>query len=204
MPAQSTVTELLHAWSAGDPAAADGWVPLLYDELRRIAARHLRGERVEHTLEPTALVHEAYLRLAELRAIHWQSRSHFFAMAGRMMRRVLVDHARRLGRDKRGGGAVRVALEGAEAENGFGPGRGVGYELDLLALDAALERLTAFDPESTTVIELHFFSGLTFAETAEALGLSTATVVRRFRAAKAWLFRELAGAEPPPSHPDGP
>ncbi len=193
-PGERSVTELLHAWSAGDLAAADSWVPALYDELRRLAAAQLRGERDEHTLEPTALVHEAYLRLSELRAIDWQNRSHFCAMAGRMMRRVLVDHARSLARDKRGGGRVRVLLEEAGLA---APAR----EIDLIALDAALERLAAFDPEAISVIELHTFGGLTLDETAQALELSSATVVRRFRAAKAWLYRELkplGAAEAPP------
>jgi len=183
-PAERSVTELLHAWSAGDLHAADSWVPALYDELRRLAAAQLRGERDEHTLEPTALVHEAYLRLAELRAIDWRSRSHFCAMAGRMMRRVLVDHARSLARDKRGGGRVRVLLEDAGLA---APAR----ELDLIALDDALERLAAFDPQAISVVELHTFGGLTLEETAAALDLSPATVVRRFRAAKAWLYLEL-------------
>ncbi len=184
LPQDRSVTELLHAWSAGEVDAAEAWVPALYDELRRLAAFQLRGERDEHTLEPTALVHEAYLRLAELRAIDWRSRSHFFAMAGRMMRRVLVDHARSLARDKRGGGRVRVLLE----EVGLAaPER----ELDLIALDEALVRLAAFDSQAISVIELHTFGGLTLDETAAALELSSATVVRRFRSAKAWLYREL-------------
>jgi RNA polymerase sigma factor (TIGR02999 family) len=186
-PAERSVTELLHAWSAGDLDAAEAWVPALYDELRRLAAAQLRGEREEHTLEPTALVHEAYLRLAELRAIDWRSRSHFCAMAGRMMRRVLVDHARSLARDKRGGGQVRVLLEEAGLA---APAR----ELDLIALDDALERLAAFDREAISVVELHTFGGLTLEETAAALDLSSATVVRRFRAAKAWLYLELKPA----------
>ncbi len=192
--ADRSITELLHAWSAGDLDAADSWVPEVYEELRRLAAAQLRGEREEHTLEPTALVHEAFLRLAQLRAIDWRSRSHFLALAGRMMRRVLVDHARALARDKRGGGRVRVLLEEADVA---APSR----DHDLLALDAALERLAAFDPEAISVIELHTFGGLTLEETAAALDLSSATVVRRFRAAKAWLYRELrpsVDAEPDP------
>ncbi len=182
--ADRSITQLLHAWSAGDLEAANTWVPEVYQELRRLAAAQLRGERREHTLEPTALVHEAYLRLAELRAIDWRNRNHFFALAGRMMRRVLVDHARSLARDKRGGGQVRVLLEEADLA---APAR----DLDLVGLNAALERLAAFDPQAVSVIELHTFGGLTLDETAAALDLSSATVVRRFRAAKAWLYREL-------------
>lgn len=181
---EEIVTEWLVAWGAGDREAAEQVLPRVYGELRRIALVRLRGEREGHTLNPTALVHEAYLRLAELERIQWRSRAHFFNMAARTMRRVLIDHARAAGSAKRGGERQRTELD-PETPGVSSPG------VEGLVLDEALARLAAFDPEGAAVIELHALADLSVAETAAVLELSTATVVRRFRAAKAWLYREL-------------
>lgn len=163
-------------------------MPLVYEELRRLAANRLRGERDGHTLQATALVHEAYLRLVDQTRVEWRNRAHFFAIAARMIRRILVDHARRRQADKRGGGNVRVTLDerlvGATAR-----------EVDLLALDDAMRALAELDPELAHLVELRFFSGLTIAETAEALEISPATVKREWAAARAWLHRRIGGGE---------
>ncbi len=187
------VTRLLNAWSDGDSDCAEQLVPLIYDELRSLAARYLAGERPEHTFQPTALVHEAYMRLVNLRHIHWQDRTHFFAMAARAMRRLLVDHARKHRSAKRGGADHGVPLDqvGELAVDGRGP--------DLLALDDALKSLAAFDPLKASIVELRFFGGLSNQETAEFLNRSNSTVVRHWRMAKAWLHSELsvrAGDDP--------
>lgn len=184
-PSPPDVTGLLRAWSQGDRGAADLLIPLVYDELRRQAARCLRRERHEHTLRPTALVHEAYLRLAGQRDTDWQSRRQFFAIAARQMRRVLVDHARARGARKRAGGWRRVTLE--EGAAAVPP-----QDLDILALDDALRELATVDPERARMVELRFFGGLTLDETAEALSVSEATVTRDWRVARAWLHRRLA------------
>ena len=185
MSSPPRVTELLLAWSGGDQGAFDKLYPLIYDELRRLAAHYLRRERPGHTLQPTALVHEAYLRLIDQTRTRWQNRAHFFGAAAQMMRRILVDHARQHGAAKRGGGERRVTLaEGAA----FAPERGV----DLLALEDALNKLERVNPQKSRLVELRFFGGLSTEEAAEVLGVSAATVTREWRAAKAWLHRELS------------
>ncbi|HEX2164170.1 MAG TPA: sigma-70 family RNA polymerase sigma factor [Thermoanaerobaculia bacterium] len=181
------VTRLLRAWSAGEDAALERLFPLVYDELRRTARRFLAGERPGHTLEPTALVHEAYFRLVAQRRVEWQERAQFYAVAARSMRRILVDHARGRAAAKRGGDAAR--LEIAEA-----PDLGAEREADLVALDDALTELAALDPEKAAVVELRFFGGLSIEETASVLGCSRATVIRQWRIARAWLFEALAPA----------
>ena len=180
------VTRLLVAWGQGDRNAADQLVPLIYDELRRLAQRHLAGERSEHTLQPTALVHEAYMRLVDLRRIEWQDRDHFFAMAARAMRRLLVDHARKQRAAKRGGPEEDLPLDQI---SDFGtPGR----EPDLVALDDALKSLSAFDPLKAKIVELRFFGGLSIDETAKIVQCSRSTVKRHWQMAKAWLHSELS------------
>jgi RNA polymerase sigma factor (TIGR02999 family) len=180
------VTELLIGWSKGDKEALDGLVPLVYEELRRQASRYLRHERVGHTLQTTALIHEAYLRLIDQKNVHWQNRAHFFGIAAQLMRRILVDHARTKKRAKRGGSNIRVSFVEAEA-------MAQGPDLDIVALDEALERLAAIDEQQSRIVELKFFSGLTVDETAEVLGISPATVKRDWSMAKAWLHREVSG-----------
>lgn len=179
------LTALLQRWSAGDRRAAEEVVPLVYGELRRIAARQLRRERGCHTLQATALVHEVYLRLAaERRGFSFADRGRFFAFAAHLVRRVLVEHARTRNRDKRGAGRERLTL--AEAD-----GIGGGKAPDLVALDDALTALAAFDRRKAMVVELRFFGGLSREETAAQLGLSPVTVSREWRLAKAWLLQEL-------------
>jgi RNA polymerase sigma factor (TIGR02999 family) len=178
------VTELLRAWGGGDQAALDRLLPVVYDELRRQAQRYLRRERPGHTLQTTALVHEAYLRLIDQRQARWQTRSQFFGVAAQLMRRILVDHARGRHAAKRGGAAIQVPLE---EESAAAQER----DVDLLALDEALTRLAAFDPQQARVVELRYFTGLGIEETAEALGVSPATVKREWAMARAWLKREL-------------
>jgi RNA polymerase sigma factor (TIGR02999 family) len=183
------VTRILQAASLGDKVAADRLLPLVYDELRALAAGVLRGQRKGHTLEPTALVHEAYLKLVDQTA-PWEGRSHFFGVAAKAMRSILVDHARARKAEKRGGARERVPLDAAV----------VWFEersLDLLALDEALERLAALDPAAARLVELRFFAGLTIEETARTLGVSTATVERDWALTRAWLHRELTKGEPP-------
>jgi len=184
-PDQARVTQWLQRWSEGDKEAAARALPLVYDELRRIAARQLRQERGDHTLEATAIVHEAYLRLDEQDGLHWPSRTHFFAFAAHLMRRILVDHARHLNRAKRGAGTQRVTLsEAADLALPRSP--------DLEAVDDALRALEEVDPRKAAVVELRFFAGLTIEETAGQLGVSAETVGREWRRAKAWLYRELS------------
>jgi len=185
----ANVTELLQAWSDGDKAALDQLLPVVYDELRRQASRYLRRELAGHTLQTTALVNEAYLRLVDQKNVHWQNRAQFFGIAAQLMRRILVDHARSKQRAKRGGGDFRVTLDEAMA---IAPDR----EVDLIALDAALDRLAQIDEQQSKVVELRFFSGLNVEETAEALRVSPATVKRDWSVAKAWLYREITGAGP--------
>lgn len=183
----SDVSQLLARWGAGDGQAREQLLPLLYEELKRIARHHLRGEAEGHTLQTTALVHEAYLRLVGGDP-SWDGRRHFMAVAAQVMRRVLVDHARTRGRAKRGGGVTAVALQ---EELAVAPAR----PADLLDLDEALERLSSLDPRKAQVIDLLYFGGLNYDETAAVLGISPATVHRDLRLARAWLFRELQPAD---------
>jgi RNA polymerase sigma factor (TIGR02999 family) len=187
-PPPSEITRLLVDWSEGHREALDRLMPVVYQELRKIAAGYLKRERPEHTLQPTALIHEAYLRLMGGDLPSWQSRAHFYGVAARVMRQILVEHARGHAAAKRGGGAKKVALDDATL---FSPARSA----DLVALDAALEALSAFDERKGRVIELRFFGGLSLEETAEALGVSVATVGRELRLAQAWMQRELGGPE---------
>ena len=195
--ASADVTGLLKAWSRGDPDAGERLVPLVYDELKRQAARHLRRERRDHTLRPTALVHEVYLRLVGQDRVAWKSRAQFFGVAAQVMRRILVDHARRRAADKRAGGWRRVALD----EELPAPTR----DVDLVQLERALQELSALDPEKVRMVELRFFAGLSLEETAEVLEVSPSTVTREWRLARAWLFRRLrrdaAGATGPGTGP---
>ena len=178
------VTALLRAWRRGDRGALEQLAPIVYDELRRIARRHLRHERPDHSLQATALVHEAYLKLVDIREIDWQDRTHFFAMSARLMRRVLVDAARARGYQKRGGGAARVTLDDVRLP-------ALGRNRDLVALDDALEALACVDERKCRVIELRFFGGLSVEETAAALQVSSDTVTRDWKFARTWLLREL-------------
>ena len=184
MPAANAVTLLLQEWRGGDQSAFDRLLPLVYGELRLIARQYLRRERPGHTLQPTALVHEAYLKLVGLNRIRWQNRAHFFAVAAQLIRRILVDHARRQAAHKRGGGALVLNIDSLEEAP---PKR----ELNVVVLDATLSRLATLDPRQARMVELRFFGGLSVEETAEVLGISSATVKREWRAAKAWLYREL-------------
>jgi RNA polymerase sigma factor (TIGR02999 family) len=178
------LTELLQAWSAGDAAAREALLPRVYGELRRRAHGYLRRERPGHTLQPTALVHEVYLRLAS-QHVEWQDRGHFFGLASRLMRRILVDHARQEGRAKRGGGAFKVEL--SEDVAGAAPAA----DVDLAALDEALEELSRLDPRQGQIVELRYFGGLSIDETASVLGLSPATVKRDWTLARAFLHQRL-------------
>jgi RNA polymerase sigma factor (TIGR02999 family) len=184
------VTGLLARWSNGDAEALQRLVPLVYAECRRIASQQLRHERHEHTLDPTALVHELYLRLVDQQRATWENRAHFFGVAAQLMRRILVDHARARHAEKRGGSAVFVSLTAA-ADTGDDS-----RIADVLAIDDALERLAAVDAEQVRIIELRFFAGLTVEETAHVLGRSPRTVKREWRLAKAWLYRELRQDRP--------
>jgi RNA polymerase sigma factor (TIGR02999 family) len=180
------VTGLLRRWSEGDPQALEALIPLVYEELRRLAASYLRSERPGHTLQPTALVHEAYLRMLGQKNVLWQNRTHFFGIAAQMMRRILIDDARRRSAAKRDGGPLRVDLD--VLENGEAS---VDRATELLALDRALEQLEKLDPRQARIVELRFYGGLTVEETSEVAGISTATVKREFRIARAWLRHEL-------------
>ena len=177
------VTQMLLAWGEGDEAARDALIPLVYDHLHRIARRHLRNERPGHSLQTTALINEAYLKLIE-QSVSWQNRNHFFGIAARLMRQILVDHARARKRLKRGGDGQQISLTAAEGE----PEQGA----DLLALNDALEALSEVDPQRSRIVELRFFGGLTIEETAQVMRVSTPTVERGWRAARAWLQTELA------------
>jgi|SRR5882724_6544575 len=184
----ATLTLLLQRWSAGDRAAVEQALPQVYDALRRIAARELRREREGHTLCATEIVHEAYLRLSRESGLSWPSRNHFFAFAAHLIRRILVDHARRRNRARRGGGQDPLPLDAAA-------GFSLSPSPDLTALDDALTHLAAFDPQKATIVELRFFGGLTVEETAVELGVSPETIGRHWRRARAWLYRELQAAE---------
>lgn len=178
------VTRLLAEWGNGDPEAAASLMPLIYDELRRLASHFLRRERPDHTLQPTALVNELYLRLVEQRNVKWKNRANFFAVAAQLMRRLLVDHARRHHAAKRGGGNLKVSLDEALAVADR-------QDVEVLPLEEALESLTAIDPQQGRIVELRFYGGLTIEETAEVLGISAATVKREWTVARVWLYREI-------------
>src|SRR5262245_11690034 len=186
-PNPNDVTELLRAWNDGDLAARDQIAPLVYRELRRRAAAHLRREWQGTLLQPTELVHEAYLRLVDQNRVVWQNRSQFFGLASQMMRRILVDRARAHKMSKRSGKWGRVTLDAGVASTRPKP-------VDVLDLDAALTKLEGFDKRKSQIAELKFFGGLSLEETGEALGLSVATVEREWQAARAWLFKSLTGS----------
>ena len=185
MPSAENVTKMLRDWRNGDQEALEQLIPVVYDELHRQAARYLRREHPGHTLQTTALIHEAYLRLINQQNIEWQNRAHFYAIAARLMRQILVDHARRRQATKRGGSDIKVPLEEAMV---ISPGENV----DLVALDEALTRLAAIDPQQSRIVELRYFSGLSVEETAEVLGVSSRTVNRDWNVAKAWLRQQIA------------
>lgn len=180
------ITQLLIAWSDGRREALDDLMPIVYADLRRVAAGYMRREAPGHALQPTALVHEAYVRLIDQKQVKWRNRAHFFGVAAGMMRRILVDNARRRRADKRGGGWERVTLAGDEAAPDSQK------DIDVLALHEALERLAEFDPQQERIVELRYFGGLTIDETAEVVGISAATVVREWTIAKAWLRADLS------------
>ena len=178
------VTELLIRWRGGDKAALDSLMPLVYTELRRIANHYLQGERSDHTLQSTALVHEAYVRMTQQSLPQWQNRAHFFAVAAQLMRQILVDHARSHRASKRGGDVYKLTLEEAEEQPKV-------LDVDLVALDEALKSLAIMDAQQSRVVELKFFGGLSLEDTAEVMGVSASTVKRDWTTARAWLFREL-------------
>jgi RNA polymerase sigma-70 factor (ECF subfamily) len=182
-PDNAEVSGLLRAWSDGDRAALDRLTPIVYDELRRLAGHYMKGERPGHSLQTTALVNEAYMRLVDYKSMQWQNRAHFFAVSSQLMRRILVDHARRHNL-KRGGGVQHVSFEDT-AEVGSD------RAADLVALDDALHALARVDPRKVQVVEMRFFGGLSVEETAEVLKISPVTVMRDWSTAKAWLYREL-------------
>ena len=185
------VTQVLVDWSRGDGAALDRLVPLIYPELRRIAGRQLRRERPDHTLQPTALVHEVFLQLVDQRHATWENRAQFFAVAAQLMRRILVDHARSRHALKRGGQITKVALDLCAVDVAEDP-----IAAEVLAVDQALERLAEQDPDQARIVELRFFGGLSVEETAKVMERSARTVKREWRLAKAWLFRELQPRRP--------
>ena len=185
--APQQITERLIAWNSGDVAARDDVIRGVYQELRRMADRYLRLEHPGHTLQPTALVHEAYVRLIDQTQVNWQNRAHFFGVAAKMMRRILVDHARTKHRDKRGGPARKLSLDEAMQAS-------TERAADLVALDEALEGLTRIDPRKSRVVEMRFFGGLSVEETAEVLDVSPQTVMRDWKLAKAWLYQEMKGS----------
>jgi RNA polymerase sigma factor (TIGR02999 family) len=188
MATQSEITRLLADWASGDRAALDRLTPLVYAELRRIASQQMRREKPGHTLQPTALVNEAFMRLAGGNGASWQNRAHFYAVCAQVMRRILIDHARANLREKRGGGAVQVPLDEAATfiQN---------QQVDLVALGDAMRSLEAVDAQKARIVELRYFAGLGIEETADVMHVSAMTVRREWMRAKAWLYRELAGGE---------
>jgi len=186
---RSEVTELLQQWSDGHKDAIDRLLPQIYAELRRLASSYLRRERHDHTLQATALVHEAFIKLIDQRAVRWQNRAHFFGIAAQAMRRILVDHARARAAGKRGDGERPISLDEALVLTHM-------PNVDLLALDQVLSRLAALDPQQSRVVELRFFGGLTMDETAEVMNISPATVGREWTLARAWLYAELRRSTP--------
>jgi RNA polymerase sigma factor (TIGR02999 family) len=187
MNEKSDITQLLIEWNGGNESALEQLMPLVYKELHRIARRHLRRESPEMTLQTTALVHEAYFKLVDQTRANWQNRAQFFGVAANMMRRILIDRARKRVRDKRGGGAVKLSLDDGSID--------VSDEraAELIALDEALEKLAAQDADKAKLVELRYFGGLSIEETAEVLGVGTATVIRQWRIVKAWLYKEIVG-----------
>lgn len=185
MVTSSELTHLLHSWSQGDPAALERLVPLVFEDLRRMARRHLQGERASHTLQPTALVNEVYLKLMDQREPDWQNREHFFAIASRIMRRILIDYGKAKNTAKRGKDAVKVPLDEALGVV-HGPGT------DYAALNDALDRLAEIDPRQARIVELHNFFGFEHKEIAGILGISETTSKREWRTARLWLYRELS------------
>src|ERR1700684_1224444 len=186
-PPRGEVSGLLRAWGDGDRGALDRLTPIVYDELRRLARLYMRHERPGHSLQATALVNEAYMRLVDYKGMQWQNRAHFFAVSAQLMRRVLVDHARRRNL-KRGGGVQHVSLEDEDAAMVGGD-----RPADWVALDGAMDALARLDPRKVQVVEMRFFGGLSVEETAEVLNVSSVTVMRDWSTAKAWLYRELTG-----------
>jgi len=184
-PSPPEITALLIDWSNGDQAALDKLLPLVYEELHRLARHYMRQERAGHTLQTTALINEAYLRLVDQRSVRWQNRAHFFAIAAQLMRRILVDYARSHARAKRGGDVRKVSLDDTALVSH-------GQAMELVLLDDALKRLAAIDPRKNQVVELRFFGGLSIAETVEVLEISPRTVEREWQLAKAWLRREIS------------
>ncbi len=182
------ITHLLKRWSAGDQSALEELAPLVHDRLRRLAASYLQGERVDHTLQTSALVNEAFLRLVKQDRVRWRDRAHFFAIAAKMMRRILVDHARQHGYQKRGGQAIRIPEEALDRVS-------IQRHPDLIALDDALGELAERDPDLAHLVELRYFGGLTKEEVAEVMAISRATVARRWRSARAWLYCYLVEGE---------
>lgn len=181
------ITTLLLSWSNGDQAALDQLIPLVYPELRRLARNYMNREKEGHTLQTSALINEAYLKLVNKQHIGWQNRAHFFAVSAQIMRRILIDHARNYRYQKRGGGALRVSLDDVAVLNDPAS--------DFMALDEALTRLAVIDSRKSQIVELRFFGGLTVEETAEVIKLSPVTVMREWRAARAWLHRELVASQ---------
>jgi len=186
-PPCGQVSGLLRAWSDGDRAALDRLTPIVYDELHRLAQRYMKHERPGHSLQTTALVNEAYMRLVDYKGMQWQNRAHFFAVSAQLMRRILVEHARRHNL-KRGGGVQHVSLEETAIMGGE-------ESADLVALDEAMDALARLDPRKAQVVEMRFFGGLSVEETAEVLKVSSVTVMRDWNTAKAWLYRELTGGK---------
>jgi len=181
------VTQLLVSWGKGDQQSLESLIPLVYDELRRQARRYLRRERPDHTLQSSALVHEVYVRLIDQRQANWHNRSQFFGVAAQLMRRILVDHARSRGAVKRGAGVTKLAIAEEVAAIEM-------QNVDLIALDTSLTKLEQIDPQQCRIVELRFFSGLSIEDTADALGISPATVKRDWAMVKAWLYREISGS----------
>jgi RNA polymerase sigma-70 factor (ECF subfamily) len=190
-PDRAKITNLLLAVSNGERDALDQLVSVVYDHLRRIAGAQLRRETPGHSLQPTALVHEVYLRLVDQRQVHWRDRAHFFSVAASLMRRILVDHARARLAGKRGGGFERVTLHGDEMATAESP-----PGIDVLALHESLSRMAAFNPRQERIVELRYFGGLTIEEAAEVIGISEATLVREWTIAKAWLRADLSDSPP--------
>ncbi|MGA2347849.1 MAG: sigma-70 family RNA polymerase sigma factor [Candidatus Sulfotelmatobacter sp.] len=183
-PSRDGVTELLSRWNDGDIAARDALIPLVYDELRRVAKKNLAGQRSDHTLQATALVHEAYLRLVNRKAANWQGRTHFFALAAQMMRQILVDHARMRNAGKRGGGALTLVLEDDVAGKPE-------MNLDLIGLDRAMKQLASLDARQSQIVELRFFGGLSIEEAARVVDISPATAKREWATARVWLHHAM-------------